>query len=217
MKSKPKLGDKSVTTIVDIPEDVVRGKVIARPARIIRPKPAIPATRSKAITLPKPRKPRASARVPLYLLTEPDEMLGGKKLKAGPFENPKPDKVRAYEPNDLAYAMLSTKNARYLFVDRIWPVLIDEGSGLVRDDKRNGWKFRVVHLEAPLLLKSPATWQLLLDAGMARKPKRKFQPSLLVWPAIKGFVPVIRALLAGGAPIPDDDVVVALLRELKVQ
>jgi hypothetical protein len=221
LKSKPKsTPDKSVTTIVDIPEDVVRGKVAQKPARVIKPvertKTPTPASRSKAITLPKPKRPRASSRVPLFLLTEADEMVGGKKLKVGLFENPKPDKIRAYEPNDLAYAMLSTKNARYLHVDRIWPVMIDEGSALVRDERRGGWKFKIVHLEKPLMLKAPATWQLLLDSGLARKPKRKFQPSLLVWPAIKGHVEVIRALLSSGAVVPDDDVVIALLRELKV-
>ena len=39
---------------------------------------------------------------------------------------------------------------------------------------------------------------------------------LLIWPAIKGHVAVIRALLDGGVQIPSDDVVMALLRELKV-
>lgn len=212
-KSKPV---KSGTTVVEIPHEAMRPAALksssgAKP----RPKPTTP-TRSKAITLPKPKKPRASSRLPLFLLTEPDELLGGKKVKAGEFENPKPDKVRAYEPNDLGYAMLTTKNARYLHVDRIWPVMVDERSNLVRDDKRGGWKFKTVHLDAPLLLKDAATWQRLLDGGLARKPKRKLQVSLLVWPAIKGHVAVIRTLLDAGALVPDDDVVMALLRELKV-
>ncbi|MBA2540954.1 MAG: hypothetical protein H0V17_15045 [Deltaproteobacteria bacterium] len=175
-----------------------------------------PSSRSKAITIPKLKKPRVSSRVPLYLLTEPDEMLGGNKLHPGAFENPKPGEIRAYEPNDLVYEKLSTRNARYLHVDRIWPVMVDETAGLVRDDKRHGWKFRVVHLEPPLALAAPATWQRLLDAGLARTPRLKRQPSLLVWAAIKGHVGVIRTLLDGGAHIPADDVVMALLRELKV-
>lgn len=181
-----------------------------------RTKTPTPASRSKAITLPRPAKPRASSRVPLYLLTEPDALLGGQKLRVGLFENPKPAEIRAYEPNDLAYAMLATKNSRYLHVDRIWPVLINQASALVRDDRKHGWKFKLVQLDEPLLLEAPETWERLLRDGLAKAPKLKKHPSLLIWPAIKGHVGVIRTLLEGGVQIPTDDVVMALLRELKV-
>lgn len=202
-KSSP---SKSATTVVDVPEPNLKA----------RAKTPTPASRSKAITLPRPQKPKASSRLPLYLLSEPDALLGGHKLKAGLFENPKPTEVRAYEPNDLAYAMLATKNARYLHVDRIWPVMINQASSLVRDDRKHGWKFKLVQLDEPLLLKSPATWERLLRDGLAKAPKLKKHPSLLIWPAIKGHVGVIRTLLDGGVQIPADDVVMALLRELKV-
>jgi hypothetical protein len=211
--SKPATKVKlSGTTIVDIPDATVLAKAKAKATRPKTPTP----TRSKAITIPKPKKPRASSRVPLFLLTEPDEMLGGHKLHPGMFENPKPGEIRALEPNDLVYEKLTTKNARYLHVDRIWPVLVNEASALVRDDRKHGWKFKLVQLAPPLSLSAPATWQRLLDHGLARKPKLKRQPSLLVWAAIKGHVGVIRTLLEGGADVPTDDVVMALLRELKV-
>ena len=160
--------------------------------------------------------PKASSRLPLYLLTERDLLLGGQKLRAGLLENPKPSEVRAYEPNDLAYAMLATKNSRYLHVDRIWPVMIDQASALVRDDRKHGWKFKLVQIGEPLMLNAAATWERLLGDGLAREPKMKKHPSLLIWPAIKGHVAVVRALLEGGVQIPADDVVMALLRELKV-
>ncbi len=196
----------SKTTVVDVPEPNLK----------VRAKTAPPASRSKAITAPRHQKPKASSRLPLYLLTERDELLGGSKLRVGLLQNPKPGEVRAYEPNDLAYAMLTTKNSRYLHVDRIWPVMINQASGLVRDDRRSGWKFKLVQIGEPLMLDSAATWERLLGDGLARAPKLKKHPSLLIWPAIKGHVAVIRALLDGAVQIPADDVVMALLRELKV-
>jgi len=149
-------------------------------------------------------------------LTEPDGLLGGHPVKAGLFDNPKPGEIRAYEPNDLGYSMLATRNSRYLHVDRIWPVMINQASALVRDDRKRGWRFKLVQIGEPLLLKAPETWELLIDGGLARTPKTKRDPSLLIWPAIKGHTKVIRALLDRGVPIPTDDVVMALLRELKV-
>ncbi len=222
-RSKP----KTPTTIVEIVEPKRPKAKVEAPAPKPRSRPKVevdkpraksptPASRSKAITLPTPRVPKFSSRLPLYLLTEPDELVGGHKVRSGLFENPKPNEVRAYEPNDLAYAMLTTRNARYLHVDRIWPVAINQASGLVRDDRKHGWKFKIVQIGEPLLLKAPETWQRLLEGGLAKAPKHKKHPSLLIWPAIKGHVAVIRALLDGGAPIPADDVVMALLRELRV-
>lgn len=196
---------KSSTTVVDVPEP-----------RMKRPKPVTPSSRSKAITVPRPKGPKFSSRLPLYLLSEPDEMIGGHPIKPGLFENPKQTELRAYEPNDLAYVWLTTKNARYLHVDRIWPVMINQASGLVRDDRKHGWKFKLVQLGDPMLLAAADTWTRLLEAGLAKTPKSKKQPSLLIWPAIKGHLTVIRALLDAGVPIPQDDVVMALLRELKV-
>lgn len=196
---------KSSTTAVEIPELSVQARKTKELDRK-RPKTPTPVTRSKAITIPRPRKPRVSARIPLYLLTEADEMVGGHVLRPGMFENP--GRIRAYEPNDLAYYMLSTKNARYLHVDRIWPVLINETSALRRDETWSGWSFKLVELGSPLLLSAPSTWQLLLDAGMMRKPKKKNQPSLLHWAAIQGHVDVLRTLLDGGAmPVASEDVV----------
>lgn len=200
---------KSSTTAIEIPELVAttrKKKEAERP----RPKSPTPVTRSKAITIPKPKKPRVSARVPLYLLTEPDEMASGHVLRPGMFDNPAPARIRAYEPNDLAYYMLSTKNGRYLQVDRIWPVLVNETSALRRVETWGGWSFKLVELGPPMLLSSPATWQQLLDSGLMRKPKRKSQPSLLRWAAIQGHVDVLRTLLDGGAmPVASEDVVMA--------
>ncbi len=197
---------KSSTTAVEIPELTAATRKKAEAERK-RPKPPTPVTRSKAITIPKPKKPRVSARVPLYLLTEPDEKVSGHLLRPGMFDNPAPARIRAYEPDDLAYYMLSTKNGRYLQVDRIWPVLVNETSALRRVETWSGWSFKLVELGAPMLLSSPATWQQLLDAGMMRKPKRKSQPSLLRWAAIQGHVDVLRTLLDNGAlPVAAEDV-----------
>jgi ankyrin repeat protein len=198
---------KSSTTAVEIPELAAQKKKELDKKRAKTPTPV---TRSRAITIQKPKKPRVSARVPLYLLTESDEMVGGHVLRPGMFDNPAPSRIRAYEPNDLAYYMLSTKNGRYLHVDRIWPVLVNETSALRREETWGGWSFKLVELGPPMLLSSPATWQQLLDAGMMRKPKRKSQPSLLHWAAIQGHVDVLRTLLDGGAmPVASEDVVMA--------
>lgn len=208
IRTKPartiKVGKKparSSTTAIEIPEEIGGARKKARA------KTPTPVSRSKAITIPKPKKPRASARVPLYLVTGRDGMASGHVLLEGMFENPAPDRIRAYEPNDLAYYVLSTKNARYLELDRIWPVLINEASSLRRDETWAGWRFKVVELAPPMLLSLPSTWQQLLDTGLLRKPKKKGQPSLLHWAAIKGHVDVLRTLLDGGAmPVATDDV-----------
>jgi len=198
--------NKSSTTVVEIPSrktSPARSSttvVEIQPRRTPTPraKTITPISRSKAITIPRPKKPRASSRVPLYLLSEADARLAGHPLHVGLLVNPKPDEIYAYEPDDLAYHKLSTKNARYLEVDRIWPVMINEASALVRDNVCGGWRFQVVELGAPLMLDSPATWQRLLDDGLARKPKLKRAPSLLHWPAIKGYTDILRLLLDGG-------------------
>lgn len=200
---------KSSTTAIEIPELVAETRKKKEEEKK-RPRTPTPATRSKAITIPKPRKPRVSARVPLYLLTESDALVSGHQLRTGVFENPLPSRIRAYEPDDLAYYMLSKKNSRYLHVDRIWPVLINETSALRRDETWRGWSFKFVEIGTPLMLDSPATWQQLLDAGMMRKPKRKSAPSLLHWAAVQGHVEVLRTLLdAGAMAVATDDVVMA--------
>jgi len=204
IKLVKKAGKTSSTTAIEIPE------LVTRKRKEERKRTPTPSSRSKAVTIPRPRKAKASARLPLFLVCEPDDMVAGHVLLAGVFENPAPDRIRAYEPNDLAYAMLTPRNARYLEIDRIWPVLIDEHSGLKRDDTRGNWKFKVVELEPPLRLGVPSTWQHLLEGGLARKPRKKREPSLLRWAAIKGYVDVLNTLLdAGVVAVAGDDTVMA--------
>lgn len=155
---------------------------------------------TKRVAKPKAAKPPEA----LFLITEADERLDGTHVRAGMFENPKPDEIRAYEPDDIAFGKLTTRNSRYLQFDRLWPVRTNVKSALVRDDMWGGWNFALVELGAPLRLSEPATWQMLLDAGLRKKPKKKDHPSLLVWPAIKGHLEVVKLLLAAGADPRND-------------
>jgi len=162
--------------------------------------------KAKAKAKAKQAKP-APAPKALYLITEPDEMLDGTRLRPGMFENPDPKEIRAYEPDDIAYYVLSTNNSRYLEVDRLWPVRTNPSSKLERDDMWGGWKFKLVELGAPMMLDAAATWQALLDAGVRLKPKKTTHPSILNWPAIKGHVEALRVLVEAGGQAGADDVV----------
>ena len=160
------------------------------------------------MTKPRASKPaKAASPGALFLVTEPDALGAG--LRAGRFENPSPDAIRAYEPDDLGYSKLTPRNSRYLQVERLWPVRATEGSALARDATWGGWSFQLVELGAPLALDAPATWQVLLDAGIRLKPRTKELPSLMHWPAIKGHVDVLRLLLDAGAHPGRDDLVMS--------
>ncbi len=147
----------------------------------------------------------------LYLVTLPDELLGGTHLRAGMFANPAPDDVFAYAPDDLAYYVLSTNHAHYLTYDRLWPVRTNPSSKLVRDDTWGGWRFELVELGPPMMLDAAATWQALIDAGVRLEPTSD-GPSILTWPAIKGHVEALRLLVDAGGKAGEDDVVMAAVR-----
>jgi len=62
-----------------------------------------------------------------------------------------------------------------------------------------------------MMLDAAATWQALIDVGVRLEPKSD-GPSILTWPAIKGYVEALRVLVDAGAEAGEDDVVMAAAR-----